>query len=151
MREYKSFGAVANALKRDLAEMDAALGVAMEVSAIAVLGTVREELGTYQRENMGDAAPWAELKDETKIARLREGYSENDPEFRSGQLWASIEYRAEPREFYVWSTDPVAVYQELGTPTIPPRAFFAPALHRNIPSILRFVGEAIEESLSGTK
>lgn len=151
MKEYKSFGDLARALDRNLGELQVGFAAAMEISAIAVTGAAQAAIGQYQHEDMGPAQPWEELKDSTKADRVRQGYSENDPLQRSGELRDSISHQAGQREFVVGSTEPVALYQELGTPTIPPRAFLATALHRNVPTILRTVGKAAEESLAGTK
>ena len=149
MKEFKSFGALAKALKRNVNELKIGMATAMEISAIAVTGEAKSIIGHYQRDNMGGSEPWAELKDSTKADRLAKGYSENDPLLRSGELWESIQFEASGNEFIVGSDDPISLYQELGTPRIPPRPFLAPALYRNIPTIMHNIGEAIEKSLAG--
>ena len=150
-KEYKTFSGLARAFERNLGELQGAFAAAMEVGAIAVVGAAREELGHYQREDMGPAAPWEELADVTKADRVRQGYPENDPELRTGEMRDGIKHQAGPKEFVVGSEDPVAFYQVMGTPKMPPRDFLSPALHRNIPFILKTIGEAAETTLAGTK
>jgi hypothetical protein len=43
----------------------------------------------------------------------------------------------------VGSNNPVAVYQELGTPTIPPRSFLLEAALHKLPEIQEMVGENV--------
>lgn len=45
----------------------------------------REIVGEYQLDNLGSAAPLAELADRTEDERGRLGYSKNDPSLRSGE------------------------------------------------------------------
>ena len=151
MKELNSFADLAQAFKRNLGVLDGAFEVAMEASAVAVATEARQELGEYQREDMGPAAPWDELKQATKNDRVRQGYPENDPLLRSGDLRDSIEYQAGPKGFVVGSVDPVALYQFAGTPQMPPRDALSPALHRNVSTILHNVGTTVEETLAGAK
>jgi len=52
--------------------------------------------------------------------------SEHDtPWLESGSLRESVEYCAKGTEAVVGSSSDVAVYQELGTPSVPPRPFLA--------------------------
>ena len=150
MKEYKSFGAFAKALDRLSERLPATLELAMETSAVIVEATAKAEIGHYQREDMGPFQPWAELKDVTKADRLRQGFAENDPLLRTGELYGSIEHQSDFRSFVVGSTSEIMVYQELGTPeNIPPRPVLAVALYRNIETVLNTVGRTIERTLTG--
>lgn len=149
MIELKSFGALARAFERNIEILVAQYATAMEITAIAVLGEARSEIGHYQREDTEPAEAWPELLDATKKARLRGGFSENDPLLRSGDLWASIKHESTAQSFVVGSDSKIAEYMVMGTPTVPPRDFLSPALHRNIPFILSEIGKAVEATLSG--
>lgn len=68
---------------------------------------------------------------------------------RAGELRESISFEVADKSFVVGSDSEAAVAQELGTPTIRPHAFLAPALHRSVPRILQDIGESVEKSLAG--
>jgi phage gpG-like protein len=54
------------------------------------------------------------------------GEDHSAPWLRTGMLHESISHQANATEAVVGSSDPVALYQELGTHRIPPRPFLAP-------------------------
>jgi len=160
MKTYKSFGAFARAMERAAAELDLAYAAAMETGAILVEATAKEEFGHYQREDMGELTPWAELKDATKQQHLQAivdgeaaddaGY--NTPLLVKGGLRESVEHEAEPRAFAVGSEAEVMVWQEEGTPEgIPPRPVLATAMYRNTENVVNLVGQAVEDTLAGRK
>jgi len=151
MKEYKSFGALARALRENLAALEVAKAMAMEISAVAIVGHAYDEIGKYQRDDMGPATPWPDLKIGTQKDRVRHGFEPDEPLLRSGEMRSSIEHVASATGLIVGSHDPIALYQEIGTNHIKPRAFLTPALHRNIPFIMQTVGQAIEDALSGKK
>ena len=155
MKTYQSFGALARALERVSLKLPDSLGAAMEASAVLVEQTAKAEIGTYQTADMGPFTEWAPLKPATVAEKRALGYAddENDnPLLRTGEMRDSIShaYDWQRFEFVVGSTDEIAVYQELGTPKgLPPRPFLAPALYRNVPTILKLVGTSIESTLAG--
>lgn len=150
MKEYQSFGALAKAFERLSQRLPVTLELAMEASAVIVEAAAKAEIGHYQRQNTGPFSSWEELKPATKKDRLQQGFTENDPLLRTGELYASIEHTADFRSFVVGSTSQIMVYQELGTPTgIPPRPVLAVALYRNIETVQNTVGRTIERTLAG--
>lgn len=87
-------------------------------------------LGHYQTAT-GPFGSWPELADSTKADRVRQGYTENDPLLRSGQMRDDIQIlRITPDSVYVGIADtadsaPYARTQELGDMNrgIPARSF----------------------------
>ena len=150
MKKYQSFGALAKALERLSERLPLTLEVAMAASALVVEAAAKDEIGHYQREDTGPFSAWEELKPATKADRLQQGFTENDPLLRTGELYGSIEHQSDFRSFVVGSTSEIMVYQELGTPKgIPPRPVLAVALYRNIETVLNIVGRTIERTLTG--
>ncbi len=153
MKEYNSFGALAREMKRNLARLPSAYGVAMEKSALLVETAAKAEIGTYQTSDMGPFNPWPQLAQSTVEEKRRLGYAdeENDnPLLRTGEMRDSITHQANPLEFCVGSPSEILVYQELGTSRgIPPRPVLAPALYRSTPAILKLIGKAVETNLAG--
>lgn len=146
MKTLNSLGDLARAFEQNAKQIHVGIAAAMKTSAIAVADAAKEKLdGKEQPQD------WPELSDSTKAERVRKGYDENAPLLASGALRDSIQYRSSEKSFEVGSDNQIAVYQELGTATIPPRPFLAPALHDKIPGILENVGKAVEKALVGEK
>lgn len=128
---------------------------AMERACQVVEHEAREEIGSYQ----GAAAPfpaWAELADSTKADRVRQGFPENDPLLRTGEMRDSIGHSVVATgvgtvEGTVGSTSQIAVYQELGTDRIPPRSFLGGALMREEAVVVKILGDAAHWALTGGK
>ena len=120
---------------RFLEERQRALSEAPEAGLEAVGERLEREakaiLGTYQREDMGPLAPWAELADRTKDERVRAGYSENDPGLASGVMQESVKHRVEGNTVAIGTDDPHALYFEHGTVKQPPRPFLSLAVWRH--------------------
>ena len=95
--------------------MEAAAAVGLRKGAKIVLDEVRAEIGTYQLDNTGPANPWPELAESTKDSRVRQGYSENDPGLRNGEMAASYGIHAAGLHAEVGSDDEKAVFFENGT------------------------------------
>ena len=119
-----------------------ALHTGLEKCAQAIENTAKAELGTYQPET-GPFQDWAELTDATKEDRMQQGYTENDPLLRSGELRDSIQHETGSLEAVIGSTSPVMAYQEFGTGTIPPRPVLGPAAFRNKGKIQGILGAAM--------
>lgn len=160
MKTYKSFGAFARAMERAAAELEVAYATAMEAGAVLVEASAKAEFGHYQRENMGEFDPWAELQDATKqqhIQAIVDGEAapdagENTPLLVKGDLRESTHHESSPRQFMVGSESEIMVYQEIGTPEgIPPRPVLGPALYRNTEVVINLVGQAIEDTVAGKK
>jgi phage gpG-like protein len=121
---------------------------ALEKATKLLQKEVKEKFGEYQPE----AAPfvaWAELAESTKQDRESQGYPEDEPLLRSGDLRESIEREVRDSEGFVGSNSDIAVYQELGTKNMPPRSTFGSAAVENIEKIVNIVGEGAVAALVG--
>ncbi|HDR2587274.1 TPA: phage virion morphogenesis protein [Enterobacter ludwigii] len=119
-----------------------ALEAGLEVVARTIEEEAKEEIGVYQPA-VGPFDAWAPLAESTKADRVRQGYSEDDPLLRSGELRDSISHRVMGLAAVVGSTDDKAVWQEYGTDRIPPRPFIGPAYVKSFHIITEMVGFAV--------
>lgn len=151
--EMKEFGSLSafgmHLLTRQVATV-AALQAATEKIGAHIEKVARAEFGHYQ-DAVGPFPAWAELAEATKDDRVRQGYSENDPLLRSGDLRDTVTHHSEPLEAVIGSPDPVLGYQEFGTSRIPPRPVLGPAAHNSKKVIEALVGAAVVEGLVGEK
>lgn len=121
---------------------------AMTRAAKIIEAEAKREIGHYQGQ-IGPFIAWPELADSTKDDRVRQGFTENDPLLRTGGLRDSISHAVGDREAAVGSNDDKAVWQELGTRTIPPRSFLGGAAMRKGPDVARTLGAAPVIALVG--
>jgi phage gpG-like protein len=93
---------------------------ALEMMARYIASECRRVIGSYE---LG----WEQLAAATQAERERLGYPPNEPLLREGTLRDSIGFEiVKPGELaIVGSNSDIAVYQELGTSTIPARSFLA--------------------------
>jgi len=77
------------------------------------------------------------------------GEDHTTPWLRTGSLRASIAHSSDENGAAVGSDDPTAVYQELGTRSIPPRPFFAPAAAVQAPAAAQEIADAVAGVLAG--
>ena len=75
------------------------------------------------------------------------GSDHTTPWRQTGTLHDSIARSIDGLTAVIGSTDPVAIDQELGTRTIPPRPFLAPAAARLGPSLARDIADATARAL----
>jgi hypothetical protein len=140
------------AMALELVENEVALYEALEHGLDRVLSRVQRvakaEFGVYQPA-VGAFQAWPELADSTKADRVAQGYSENEPLHRSGDLEESVEKEREGLDGVVGSKDPVLLYQEFGTERIPPRPVLGPAAFRSKPWIEKLVGAAAVAGIVG--
>ena len=99
-------------------------------------------LGTYDYD-------WPELADATQEDRVRQGFTANEPELRSGALRDSIGHVAEGDRAVVGSANMTAVYAELGTSRAPPRPIFVPTILQNFDKIKEEIGAPFHAALMG--
>jgi hypothetical protein len=147
MKEFNSFGSFA----RFLGTLAVARGLEnamLETACQAVESRAKEKIGEYQPE-AGPFSAWAPLAPSTKEGRLRAGYPDDEPLLRRGDLRDWIEHKVVGREGHVGSNSDVALWQELGTKTIPPRSFLGGAAFELAPIISREIGVAYLAHLSG--
>ena len=71
------------------------------------------------------------------------GGDHTKPWRRTGSLQASMGYRSDSTSATVGSDDPIAINQEFGTPSIPPRPFLAPVAAAHAAELARQVGGSI--------
>lgn len=146
MKEFSSIGGMMVHLAAMAVEEVLALHNGLKKCAVAIEKTAKSEIGTYQGE-VGPFAGWVELADGTKSDRVAQGFTENDPLLRSGQLRDSISREIDTLDAVIGSTSDIMVYQELGTDRIPPRAVLGPAAIRNKDLIIKTLGHAAAEGL----
>lgn len=113
--------------------------------------TAKDEFGRYQSAT-GPFGAWPELADSTKDDRVHQGFSENDPLLRTGELRDSISHKVDhgALELAVGSPDEKMVFHEFGTSKMPARPVLGPAAFRNKSAIQRLVGAAVVAGLVGS-
>jgi hypothetical protein len=95
---------------------------------------------------------WQQLAEATKKDRVSKGYPENEPLLRTGAMKESIEFTViNAHEAEVGSDSDIAVYQELGTSTIPARSFLAGAASDKEKEIVTILAEHSLAPLLGGK
>jgi hypothetical protein len=152
MKEFTSLEAFAMHIGELVVKEKLAEVAALNKAAKLVQKEAKAELGTYQSE-IGDIMGWAELADSTKADRLRQGYTENDPGLRSGEMRDSIQTTTMEGEggyvAYVGSDDQNMVYFELGTEKQPPRSVLAGSALRKEKEVHEIIGQAVHNVLMG--
>ncbi|WP_424139364.1 HK97 gp10 family phage protein [Roseomonas chloroacetimidivorans] len=121
---------------------------ALDEAARVVQAEAKREIGDYQ-----PAAPpfgaWPQLAESTQKDRVAQGFTANDPLLRTGKLRDSIGRRVGDGEAVVGSDLDVALYQELGTKTIPPRSFLGGAAVRKSDEVVKILGRRMVAALRG--
>jgi phage gpG-like protein len=110
----------------------------------------KEKIGEYQ-DQVGPFIAWPELAESTKSDRASQGYPEDEPLLRSGEMRHSIEHTVGKGEAQIGSNSDIAVYQELGTQHIPPRSFLGGAGVEETPRICELAGVTVVAALVGEK
>jgi hypothetical protein len=136
VKEFESLGAFARHMLRVAGRGEEVTSDLTLEAAKIVQGAAKARMGEYQDGVAGWPA-WANLAPATVEDRLRKGFTPDDPLVRSGELRESIEIAHTGHEAAVGSTDPVLLYQEVGTGPgtwgksatagIPPRPVLGPA------------------------
>jgi phage gpG-like protein len=147
-RDFRSPKEFATFLTGAASAMQRRQSSALKEAAQIIEREAKAEIGHYQ-----EAAPpfkaWAELADSTKQDRIQKGFSPNDPLLRTGNLRESIGHAVAGREAAVGSNLDIAIYQELGTRTIPPRSFLGGAAVRKSEEVANLLGKQSVEVLVG--
>lgn len=139
MREFHSFGeAAAHLLTIHLESQREAL----DRAAAVVQKEAKSLIGEYQPANSPFAA-WAELADATKEDRASQGFPDNEPLLRTGEMRDSIKRVASNEMAVVGSNEDKAVYQEMGTAKIPPRSFLGMAAMNKRDEIGNILGRSV--------
>ncbi len=87
----------------------------IELASEEILDEVQQVVGHYQSAK-GPYPAWAPLSEETKQRRASAGHPADEPEKVTEALKRSYNVRVEGLEGGVGSADPVALYQEVGSP-----------------------------------
>ena len=104
------------------------------------------DLARLQHEAL--AAQAGEIAQAVRIALDQTPGGPHDYPWReSGALHASIGSQSEGLEAEVGSTDPVAAWQEHGTPALPPRPFFGPVAEAHAEPAATAIAEAVVHAL----
>ena len=109
---------------------------------------VKEKYGEYQ-PGAGPFMAWAELAESTKQDRERQGYSEDEPLLRKGDVRDSVERLVKDREGFVGSDSQIAEWEELGTKNMPPRSTMGSAGVENAEKIRDICGQETVIALVG--
>ncbi len=131
MKEFKDFSAFSRFLGDVVKNYPLHQAAILTAMAKHIEHEAKIKFGHYQAA-IGPFDKWQELADATKQDRIRKGYTENDPLYRTGDLMASVYYKVEGNKAYIGSDSDIMVYQELGTHMdgnehIPPRPVLGPA------------------------
>jgi phage gpG-like protein len=135
MEEFSILGFVAffGALT---AEMDHANHTALERAAVIVETEAKSVIGTYRYG-------WPSLGPD---AVAKHG---DTPLLDTGKLRDSIHHSSNDEHAIVGSDLEVAVYQELGTRSIPPRSFLMEAAVHKTDAVLNAIGRVVTSHLTG--
>lgn len=147
MREFTTFGAAAMFLEAVALEVKDQ-HKALERAARVVEKEAKSLIGEYQPQ-AGPFAPWAELADATKDDRVRQGFEENEPLLRTGEMRDSIHHVVDYESAVIGSDDEKAEWQELGTNRIPPRSFLGGAAVNKADVVANILGDEVVFSLTG--
>ena len=110
---------------------------ALEKACVIVETEAKRVIGTYEYD-------WTPLAAST-LARKKA----DTPLLETGEMRESIEHTVQGSDGYVGSNDMKAVYQELGTATIPARSFLEGAARHKEHEVLEETGRAMIAALSG--
>lgn len=134
MREFQSFGAFGKHLVKMAAQGEVVTTEITAKAANIVLDDAKDRIGVYQ-DAAGPFPAWAPLAERTTQDRISKGFSPFEPLLRTGDLRDSYSTGQEGHEAVIGSDSDIAVYQEVGTPTIPPRPVLGPAAFEGKPKI----------------
>jgi hypothetical protein len=132
---------VAHGMKHNVEE---AREAALEVGAKMIKHEARRVIGTYDYG-------WPQLAESTQDDRSKQGYAPNEPLLRTGELRDSINYTiVSPGKLAeIGSNNEIAVYQELGTSTIPARSFLAGSASRLEKPIVHMIKDVVGAAVAG--
>lgn len=109
----------------------------------------KEIIGHYQRSDTGPFPEWEELATSTKADRVSQGFTPNDPLLRTGELRNSIRHEVRGHSVAVGSDLDIAIYQEMGTATIPPRPFLRVAAFRSKKWLGKLYAKTLKDRMNG--
>jgi phage gpG-like protein len=122
-----------------LAETEHVKEHALKKAARIVENEAKRVIGTYDYG-------WPPLAESTLKKKAAD-----TPLLETGELQKSIGSQVDHDRALIGSDDKVAVWQELGTKTIPPRPFLMGALVHKTKEVLEVIGRHYEAHLTGAK
>lgn len=132
-------------------EIPEAKRAALSVSGKIVQEKARSLFGHYHT-NPEPFGEWPQLAESTQSQRKSQGWSANDPLFRSGELRETIHHEeVSDNVEVIGSPDLIMHYQEFGTDKIPPRPVLGPAALSTGEAVTETVGIAIYEAIASKK
>lgn len=138
LASFAAFCSEGGALMRDI---KVAQRTAIHVMAQMIQSEAKRVLGTYDYD-------WPQLAPSTQADRSAKGYPANKPLLRDGTLRDSIQYSViDDHNAEVGSNLDIAVYQELGTATIPPRSFLAAAAAHKGADAAKVAGKIVADAI----
>ena len=162
--DFPSIEAFIEFLESRATAIEAAIPVGLEAAASHIEHEAREEIGHYQAE-VGAFESWAPLSRATLEGfeadgigyvpgKIELGYAPPDnPLLRTGTLRDSYHHRVEGHEAAVGSDDPIAEWQEFGTPDarfpIPPRSVLGIAACREEEHAVEMMMTPVWRALNG--
>lgn len=140
MKEFSLLGFAK--LLTELAVVEAVEHEALERAAVVVETEAKRVLGTYDYG-------WPPLAEATKAQRVAQGFSEDEPGLRSGEMRDSIGHTTLRSEALIGSDDEHLVFFDLGTTTQPPRPTLGAAAKHKEAEIVDLLGRTMVAHLSG--
>lgn len=131
-------------------ELEGHVHKALERVAEHIERDAKARIGHYNGP-AGPFAAWAPLAESTIQDRAAKGFAPDEPLLRTGELRESIERHVGKHEAVIGSDSAVAVAQELGTTTIPPRSFLGAAGAASLPLVHAEFGGAIVTAVRNAK
>lgn len=150
MREFDSCAEFARYLTRLAANGAAVEHRAAKAAGKLIQAEAQHRIGEYQ-DGIGPFNAWSNLAEATVQDRLSKGYTPDDPLLREGDLRASIAVTAQAETVVVGSPSEIALYQDVGTDTIPPRPFMGPAAIASKQAVAEEIAHHLLKWLSGVE
>lgn len=155
MRRFSSLGALARHLEAVVEQMSDVEETALAAIGSAVVARAQEKIGHYQ-EGIPPFEAWPALAPATIAEKTMLGYAPPDnPLLRRGALRDSYHFVVTrglvAPEVTAGTGDPVGLWQEMGTSTIPPRPVVGPAMLETMPANLDILAKGIRSVIRGER
>jgi len=148
MKSFTGFAAFAAEFAIAAFEVEELNHEMLEEAGKIIERTAKKKIGEYQ-EQAGQFVAWQELAESTKQDRVAQGYTENDPGMRSGEMRDSIEHQATSTEAHVGSDNDKLVWFDQGTVKQPPRSVLGGSAFEKAGEIVEMIGINTTLHLSG--
>jgi hypothetical protein len=133
-------------LERSLATLPAQLEIGLDK-----VGELAETLAVSYIGHEQES--WPPLAESTLRDKEAKGFPVPSPLLRTGEMRDSIRRELDPiaLEVIVGSSDPRALWQEMGTSRIPPRPFLALGMQHALPFAVETFGNIMVKTIIGAK